>query len=480
MQKKLAGLIGCLLILGVYRVYGQSSTLHYGLQSNLLLSSDNSTLPFWFYSKQDGRVDRYSNNFLTDFYSVFTKTPVNSRFRYETGFNLSSRLSDNSSLFFSQLYGKLGYGFLNISVGRFYNPIGLGVDNLAMGSMMVSRNATPIPKIEISTNGFTNVPFTHGYFQFKAMMAHGWLENNRYVKNSYLHQKYFYLKTHYKFFEGYGGIVHNVIWGGTSPRFGHLPSSFNDFIRVLTGSAASPNSDAPRGEITNAIGNTVAAYDFGMRLTFPGFKIKASRLFYLEDTVESRFRSPWDGTWEAVLTLDNNKWLSKILWQFLSTKRQGSLFDAKHNEPYGTDSYYNHFIYKDGWTYQGMVIGNPLLLNEPNSNFKGQRAITNNIIVAQHVGIKGQVTNRLGYQALFTYSRNYGTSSDQYPKQNGEYIPLSDIRVDEFSTYLQTEYLISPENNLKLTTGVAFDTGQLYNERFGLQVGIKWMGLRRL
>jgi len=464
-------LMGGILLLALATIPGKSyaqSGVSYGLGTSVYATSGD-RLPFWFYANTDGTVDPGSSNLLTHLYSKYSLSEDNSRWRFSTGFDAYSRVAEKNALFFSQLYGKIGYGFLNLSVGRFYNPIGMNDNDLSMGSMEVSRNATPIPRIELSTNGFTNVPLTKGHLQFKAMISHGWLGSDRYVSNPYLHQKYFYLKVNYKMFEGIGGIIHNVTWGGTHPKYGKLPSSFSDYLRVVFGDAAAKTSNAPNGEKTNVIGNSVAGYDFRLNVNLDKFQIRAYRLFYLEDKVSTRFRSPWDGMWGLGIQLtDQNSFINEVLWEHLNTKRQDS-FDW---EPRGTATYYSHFVYQTGWTYEGNVMGNPLLLDRPNPNFVGTRNISNNIIIAHHFGIKGRPTNRFRYLLFFTYSRNYGTVSDQ--RQNpGK--PLSAFRVDEYSTLLRTRYLLLPGSGVSLTGAIAWDLGDLYNQnRFGIQLGIRW------
>jgi hypothetical protein len=449
----------------------QERNISYGIETSVYASADD--LPFWFYANSDGVVDPASNNLISRFYSYYTSETANS-IRVQTGFDVYSRFSEQNALFFNELYGSIGYGFLNLNAGRFYDPVGLNDDDLSMGSMEVSRNATPIPKIQLETNGFTNVPFTQGYLQFDTMLSHGWFEEDRVVTNAYLHQKYFYLKVNYKMLEGIGGIIHNVMWGGTHPRYNKLPSSFSDYLRVLTGFGAADEKETPGGEIDNSIGNAVAGYDFRLNVNLDKFQFKAYRLFYLEDKVSTRFRSPWDGMWGAGVEFnDPNSFLSEILWEHMNTKRQDS-FDF---EPRGTASYYRHFIYQSGWTYEGNILGNPLLLNRPVPNFGSHDNITNNIIVAHHIGIKGRPTERLFYKSFFTYSRNYGTVVDQGddPPYEPPYIPLSELRMNEFSTLLNAEYLLIPEYGLSLTGGVAWDIGDLYGEnRFGFQIGIRW------
>lgn len=456
-------------------LFSQERTIHYGFNASAYSAGSGQELPFWFYANSDGVVDGESSNLISQFYSHYNYQNEDQSLRINTGMDFSTRLSRQNSSFFKQLYASVGYGFLNLNVGRFYDRVGLTDDDLTMGSMQVSRNATPVPKVQLSTDGFTDIPFARGYVQFKSMLSHGWLEEDRYVQNAYLHQKYLYLKINYKMFEGIGGIIHNVIWGGTHPSYGPLPSSFSDFTRVLMGTSASADSNAPTSDITNVIGNSVAAYDFRLNINLDKFRFKAYRLFYLEDRVSTRFRSPWDGMWGAGIELtDENSLVNEILWEHMNTKRQ----DAFDYQPRGRASYYTNGIYRGGWAYENRVLGNPLILYGPNPNFRMKGIISNNIIVAHHLGIKGRPTDRFRYKALLTYSRNYGTKRDQ--TKETPHIPISELRVDEYSVLLETHYLLLPSSGLSLTSAVAFDIGELYGEnRLGLQLGISWNQITR-
>src|SRR5699024_8722276 len=113
---------------------------------------------------------------------------------FSGGVDAYARLSADNSLVFTQLFGKVTYRGLGLSAGRFYDPVGLHDRALSMGSMLVSRNATPPPKIRIGSDGFVTVPRTGGRLQVYAMLSHGWLTDNRYIGDPYLHQKFLYVK----------------------------------------------------------------------------------------------------------------------------------------------------------------------------------------------------------------------------------------------------------------------------------------------
>ncbi|WP_245683966.1 capsule assembly Wzi family protein, partial [Rhodohalobacter halophilus] len=246
------------------------------------------------------------------------------------GADLALRVSGNSTAFFPELYLGAEYRAFRLDFGRFNRPIGLNNHNLSIGSMMVSRNAVPIPRIMLSTPEFTDVPWTNDILEFKAMVSHGWFTDERYVDSPYLHQKYLYLKVNAtKSLSAVGGIVHNAQWGGTHPTFGRAPQSFSDYLRIVFSRAADPDSNAPPAQITNALGNSVAAYEFALQYEGTGFDLSATRLFYLEDSVSKRFRSPWDGVWGINLEFhDENRLLNALTYEHINTRRQ----DAKADE----------------------------------------------------------------------------------------------------------------------------------------------------
>ncbi|MCW9707365.1 capsule assembly Wzi family protein [Fodinibius salsisoli] len=465
-----------LLTLVFYEAKAQYQQIQYGLESSVY-AADAGSLPFWFYSNANGIIDPSSTNFTNHFFGTFTRHDSTRSVQFSGGIDAHARLSGDNTIVFSQLYGQLQYHGIRLTAGRFYDPMGLNEHDLSMGSLLVSRNTVPVPKVQLGTDGFVLLPGTNGQLLARGMVSHGWFTEKRYIDNPNLHQKYLYVRYQHDRFDFTVGAAHNAVWGGTHPGVGEqspyqLPSSFSDYLKVVLGQSASEDSDnVPDNEITNTVGNSVAAYEGKLGINFEHFRFKVYRLFYLEDKVALRFRSPWDGMWGTAIELDNsNGFVTKILWEHMNTKRQNAWID----DPYGRTNYYNNGVYRSGWAYQGKVLGNPLIINRPVSGFDGGHyPISNNIIVAHHIGIKGKPLDRLTYKAFFTYSRNYGTSVDQ--GEGPDYIPLDDLRTDEFSSYLKVNYNIAPDYGLSLNSSLAYDVGNLYaDNRFGFQIGIRW------
>ena len=443
----------------------------YQLSSELYTGTDGS-LPFWFYANVHGKIDPSSTNWLNEI-SVNHELWNTDKLRINIGGQAVFRLSNHSTVLFPKAYLRANAYGLQLDIGRFSQPIGLNNHELSVGSMMVSRNAMPVPKISISTPNFMDVPFTEGHVQYKGMFSNGWLEEDRFVSNAYLHQKYFYLRVNIGPWSGTGGIIHNAQWGGEHPSLGELPRSFGDFLRVVTGRAASESSNAPGSDLTNVIGNSLAAYEFGLRYEHETFTASLTRLFYLEDKVSTRFRSPWDGIWGAnVKFKDDGKFINGITYEHVNSKQM----DSKSWELIGAADYYDHGIYSHGWTYENDVMGIPLILFENND-------IVNNVLVAHHLGFKGQLMENVSYKTLLTYSRNYGIQDDwvenpgkHIPKDRADVTPREQFRKEQYSVLLGLTYDVQKVKALAVNLKLSSDLGELYEDRLGVMLGMSWNG----
>lgn len=433
-------------------------------------------LPFWMHVHNEGMVDQNSANALL--YADIRRVLFDeNNWKLQAGGRIVSRYSENPAAFFNKLYAKASFHTFTFAAGRFSDPLADKEDELSTGSFIVSHNATPIPKIAFYTDGFTPVPGTNGIVRYNGFFSHGWFEDDRYVKNAYLHQKYFYLNIRYAFFDAVGGIIHNVQWAGESASLGKLPSGWDTFTDVVL-ARGSKDKNAPGGEITNAVGNSVAAYDFSLGLFFKHFDMRAYRLFYLEDKVSTRFRSPWDGIWGLTVKPKNIPFIRNVIWEHINTKRQDS-FDF---EPRGSASYYNNGIYRTGWTYHHRVIGNPMLLTNGSIN----RPVFNNIIIAHHFGLAGELNSRLHYTFKYTYSRNYGVYQDQIiqtlPREtcppNGricaELRPIEEVKKLNHSFSFELNSSFPRLEELEYGIMLSSDIGKLYKNRLGLGLNLEY------
>ncbi|MEL7834111.1 capsule assembly Wzi family protein [Fodinibius sp. N2] len=451
--------------------YGQSNWQLNGRTVGAVTTSED--LPFWFHSNRAGEYDPSGSNLLLGL--RLDKKLRNSRFfDYGIGTNFVGRGSLNSDVFFNELYAEAKIGILHLYSGKKNWQDGIWSSELSLGSMIWSGNSATMPKVMAFIPEYTSVPFTNGWIAFRGYWGHGWFGKNRYVEDTYLHEKALYVRLLQDKFpvNGHLGLIHNVQWGGTHPRLGDLPDGTGDYWRIVTGRAGESGT-SPEGEVLNALGNTLGAYEARLDIYLNNVDLKAYRQFFIETGPNVRFRSPWDGQWGLQVNIKGKTsgWLKTFLWEHLNTKRQ----NAKSGEAIGADNYYNNFIYQNGWTYKDRIIGSPLIgLGTVNERKK----IVNNIIVAHHFGFEGTPpigfgNNLIEYQLKVTYSRNYGLTTDC----SGDFCdeddpnPYRTPRRDQWYYQLELGQQITPR--FKVTTTFGLDVGELSDE-FGVMIGASY------
>jgi len=440
----------------------------------------NGSHPFWHTSNQFGILTKaetlsWVSGIRMHSNEVFR---ISSGAWFSGGMHGVSRLSMGAnSLHFQEFFAAFHYSGFKLSAGRFHHPTEILEPILSTGSMMISNNAIPVKRIMLSTDGYRDIPFTRGIFQFHATYSDGVLEENRHVKHARLHHKSFHLKTNLFMFEIMTGFIHNVQWGGTDPERGRLPMGFGDYIRIVTGQRAELNSGATEYEENNRLGNTIASYDGSMIVHLGNnHQLLAYRQIYLEDTHSLALRSYMDGLFGlGYRNLNTGNMLDAIIIEHVNTIRQDSFSDA----PKGRGNYYNHYVYQSGWSHYNSAIGNPLLTFDPSLG-----RFSNNMVLAWHTAFRGYVHDQVSYTFKATYSRNYLTCRDQIifgsciitdqfpPDENLTLIPRNELRQDQYSFLVEGVYNHSTLPGYRFKVSLAYDNGTLLGNRFGLMIGV--------
>jgi hypothetical protein len=389
------------------------------------------------------------------------------------------RASQSGTVAVQQLYGRLRYGPAQLTAGRRARVVGRIDTSLSMGSVTWSQNAPPPARISVSSNGYVPVPGTGNGVALKGSLTHGWLGEDRFVQNAFLHAKQLYLRLRLPGLPAtaHAGLTHHAQWGGTSPLYGSLDASLSEWTRVALGSnvfsRSGRDADSP-AESTKA--NHLAMYDFGLDVALGELHARVYRQFYHEDVASLNFRNVWDGLWGVSLRREGPAFVDALLWEHLRMTRHNARFSA--GEERGADTYYNHVNYRGGWTYQGRTLGIPLLLPAAQTPGLSENlpGIGNNIVVAHHIGFEGHLTPVVTYQVVGTYGRNYGA-------QGVCKTPACELRVDrrtsrrdQWSFHVDIRGPVINRYNLSFHTAAAFDTGEFYEERFGLRLGLIWQG----
>ena len=214
------------------------------------------------------QYDRYSfaPNSLSVWGTAHKEIKNTRNFDYGFGMELDGNAAQRETRFFANEYyiqGKMY--FLNMYLGAKQEVFGNQDPELSSGGILWSQNSRPIPKISIQTNGYIEVPYTKGYLAFKGGLSHGWFDNNVYMKDLLLHQKYasirlggsFPLNLNY-------GIQHVAQWGGISAKYGSMPVTLDNYLRIFFGKNGS--STATQSDQVNTLGNHIISQNLGLDL----------------------------------------------------------------------------------------------------------------------------------------------------------------------------------------------------------------------
>ena len=457
--------------------YAQNKTLHYYLSSTLLTSTGKSAA-FWGVSNRYGTISVKPNSAMlkTGIFTEFDTLRKN-KFDYSFGVDLINRVDGNYKATFQQYFLKIKYRFLTLQGGRIEEYLGDQDSTLSSGGLLWSGNAQPMPKVTIGILNYTPVPFTHGYLEIKGALSHGWFEKDAYVKNEWLHHKYIYLQAGGKLpVKVHFGLHHHVQWGGTSPDFGKLPSSFKDYLVVFRGKQVDgdssfiiDNPDVPIGEFSNRIGNHLGSRNIGLDIETKPVKISLYYQTIFEDNSGYRWHNMPDGLWGISIKLKHVRWLSNVAYEYLNTTDQ-SMSWAQDREAGEPDDYFNHSIYKNGWSYNDFTIGTPLITSPAllkqlgvNTDIK-QDYLRNNKLSSHHLGCKG-LLNKINYKLFLTYSKNSGTYT----------FPFS-ISKESVSTYLELTKQLERFYHLEVSLATAIDFGSLYGNNGSVLLTLRKRG----
>lgn len=357
-------------------------------------------------------------------------------------------------------------------------------DNLlSSGSFVKGTNAKPIPQVHVGTNGFWTVPFTKNWVQINFDFGYGkFLDNHfherqfnegnniRYTKGAYYHQKHLYIRSNPdKPVFIMVGIEHAVQFGGTMYKYenGELvakkkPANLKAFWRAIlpTGDSQYFENEAMEDWVYgNHIG--VMTYQIGWNIN-KDHQVQAYLDNPFEDGSGIRKGNGWDGLWGLQYT---NKTAGRqyvrgaVFEYFQSTNQSGPIHwdGGDYPEPIrsqikdkvtGVDEYYNHSFY-DGYAYYGMTPGNALIPS-PIYNKDGYLAYRDNRIKAWHLGVNGEITDRLSYLVKGSYREGWGTY----------YTPLQP-KHHSFDAMFQGTYQLGP---WQFSAAYAFDKGNIYGD----------------
>lgn len=469
---------------------------NYSLEGQATISEPNK-LPFWFRSGQYGSIPSSGSSagFIASAYRPFDKENTDG-INWSAGFEVRANAGKQSSFKIIEGFVKAKYGIFQASAGRTKEIVGLVDSTLSSGAFSVSGNALGIPKVTIGIPEYVSIPVFAKLFAFKLDYQIGYMGQLNLSDASYVERAttYYQENSIYVRFgkpnwpiKLYGGINHEVQSGNEDKIFGSgwTLSPLKSLIYAAIGKTYSPptgvvNFDA----LTSKVGNHIGSIDLGLEYEFESIKLLAYRQSLYDCGAISKLANIADGINGISLTnknfdKDGIDW-NKIVFEFVYTKNQAGEIDSKVTNS-GDEDYYNNYVYADGWQYQGLNLGNPLLTTNAYiraglPQFPGDSFI-NNRVVAFHTGFDLNICNT-NFIIKATYSKNYGNYGTSAIGHNLAYYkggltpPVGLFgMVEEFSGFVQARKNLEQGYSLGATFGV--DMGGLYYNTVGLQLSLR-------
>ena len=431
-------------------------------------------LPFWLGANQSGQFDRTGTTLGARLAARRPFSGSGDRLNYAVGVDVLGRASDNPTLHAQQLYGRLRHRALQATAVWKKQVTGRVDTARSLGGITRSENATPLPRVSVSTDGYVPVPGTDGFLGGKGYLAHGWMGGDRVVRSPFLHEKYGYLRLLPP--EGpvtlHAGLIHHAVWGGTPTEAvaGVETGAFRDGLQQFGRVFFALRDSGERGP--DHMGN----YDFSVDVAAGPVRGQVYRQFFFEDKPGLWFRNVWDGLWGVSLRRTGGPALVEaLLYEHFRFIRQNAKY-AEGERP-GADRNFSQSLYRSGWTHQGRTLGLPLVTPPANTpDVPDDRpGIANSLIVAHHVAVEGTVHQPgLSYRLTGTYSENSGSKSLCADADCTRLLDDRFSRTGQWSFLMEASGRVPGTDRLAYDLGVAVDTGAFRRESVGVRVGLTW------
>lgn len=378
-------------------------------------------------------------------------------------------------------YGALSWRFLEIKGGMYPDTVGtLPEDDLSSGSMSVSGNARPIPKVQFSIPQWTTIPFTNDTLAIQGGIAHGWFLGDRHVKNTLLHEKWGYGRFGAK--DGskvHVGLVHQAMWGGEVQEV-----TLASYRTIFFGGMG---PEAEDGGEAGPDGNSLGIWDIGLEMPLERATFRFYHHHYWELKHSLRWENGLDGLRGVAVELNHDRWWpDRLVMESIYTKYQGGpyhfvsqiLADAGITQTpertfgvgTGLQNYYSHGIYRNGWTHFGRTIGTPLIVPLGEDE---EVLIASNRINAWHWAFGGDIVDRYHYSFKATRTSHTPTKKGARSYAPITLVPEGD-QYTQWSLYGGVEIDRVFADQLSLRFGIGADFGDVYPDVVGFDLGLRW------
>lgn len=383
--------------------------------------STSENLPFWLHSNQSGEVPlqsqilQFSTQVKHEYDSLYTQDQKLKKFGWGYGARLVANVGKVNQFIASEAYIKGRYSIFEIYAGRRKEIFGLVDTALTSGSYIWSGNALPMPKVQISIPNYTPI-FKNGLISIKGGFAHGWFGNNSRLGSYFLHQKWLYVRigNDSDKVKIYGGFNHQVQWGGISNEV-NLNNFYSFFYSVFPLKHVSPKAaqSLSLGDLQNRVGNHLGTLDLAIQLKLANLDVLIYRQnLYEQGAAIVRLANIKDGLNGLTVQTKKDSYIMDYNVEFFYSQNQGTeplLFTKEIG--WELENYFTHYLYTNGWTYHGKVIGTPLITTyeETKDVFRNSdQKINNNRIKAWIPSVRVHLNDGIQIGMKYIYTENRG------------------------------------------------------------------------
>lgn len=429
--------------------------------SNTTLAATDSVLPFWFAANQHGKI-QLKNSFLNISEIIVEKAYLNnskSGLGTTLGGDFIAAFGNENYYQVNRAYAGISFKGWELKGGMFYDEVKYAGLSTSNGNITRSENARPIPMIRFSTLNFKPVPFVQNWLSFKAEYDEGFLNDERYVDGAHLHHKSLYFKIHTSALWNFKlGFEHYAMWGGTSQNedIGDLPEGWNAYWHYVF--ALPGNEDFLLTDQKNNSGNQLGTYQLKYERILSKIKMEIYVSHPWEDNSGLNWHNWPDNLLGVHFDLQNkNSLVTDVVYEFTNSRQQGVkdsiyYFDS-NSEKWKMrefDNYYNHSIYRSGFTYQQQMMSSPLFFPVAESNGISM-GIKSNRFFSHHIGAKGNLSEKIKWKGFLTYIQHSGTYSKPYTTNQKQLSGLFEIQY--FNQNLPVEIRLSAAADANNVTG---------------------------
>lgn len=478
------------------------------VQYELQVSSSSNKTPLWLNANKYGlsSLDK-SNGYVRAYLSRDLSIDQNKTLGIGYGIDVAAAYNYSSNVIIQQLYAELGYHWFTFSIGSKQRPMEMKNQQLSSGSQTFGINARPVPQLRVGIDEYKVLPFANNWIAIKGHLAYGFMtdgkyqrdftrKNSKWAEKALYHSKAGYLKIgrENKPISFELGLEMASIFGGTANWYDgdgkfmvlegkhDLPAFWHAFIP-----GGSDFQEEEQGYV-NVEGNQLGSWLARLNYDQEAYKISFYADHFFEDHSAlyqlGYYGYGKDGDWtkrnrklylyplkDGLIGFDvmlkTQSYLKNIVLEFINTRFQSGPIYHDHTQTItdqlgGWDDYYNHTYYS-GWQYYGQVIGNPLyrssIYNEGHS-----LTIEDNRFFAWHIGLHGEIGEKINYRLLTTWQKGYGTYRKPF-----------DVPENNLSIMTEADYDLSQiAEGFGVRLGLGLDQGNLLGDNFGVQLTIKY------